>query len=174
MIGTEYLLRRLSKLLILICSLAVSVEATETQHFFFKNGFTAPYNQEYVNAVLHEPEDVTSKPLSLELTFREDTRLVTPTQFNFYLIQSLDVYSTYRGLKYSCITEANPIVFGGSKPSALELVLFKAVVIGAMKSIYDQNPDEWQFFQTAANYTTGYAVVNNFDIIRKAKDICPK
>ncbi len=161
-----------SKLLILICLLAVSIEATETQEFFFKHGFTAPYNQEYVNTVLHEPEDVTSKTL-LDLSF-VDTQLVTPTRFNFYLIQSLDVYSTYRGLKYSCITEANPIVFGGSKPSALELVLFKAVVIGAMKSIYYQNPDEWQFFQTAANYTTGYAVVNNFDIIRKAKDICPK
>ena len=161
-----------SKLLCLICLLAVSIEATETQEFFFKHGFTAPYNQEYVNEVLHKPVDVTSKTL-LDLSF-VDTQLVTPTQFNFYLIQSLDVYSTYRGLKYSCITEANPIVFGGSKPSALELILFKTVIIGAMKSIYGQNTDEWQFFQTAANYTTGYAVVNNFNIIRKAKDICPK
>lgn len=166
-----------SKLLILICLLAVSIEATETQHFFFKNGFTAPYNQEYVDKVLYEPEDVTSKPLSLELTFREDTQLVTPTQFSFYLIQSLDVYSTYRGLKYSCVFEANPLVPGGQKPSALELVLFKAVVIGLMKSIYGQNPDEWQFFQTAANYSTGYAVVNNFNIlkdVKDAKDYCPK
>ena len=161
-----------SKLLCLICLLAVSIEATETQEFFFKHGFTAPYNQEYVNEVLHKPVDVTSKTL-LDLSF-VDTQLVTPTQFNFYLIQSLDMYSTYRGLKYSCITEANPFVFGGSKPSALELVLFKAVIIGTMKSIYGQHPDEWQFFQTAANYTTGYAVVNNFNIIRKAKDICPK
>ena len=163
-----------SKLLCLICLLAVSIEATETQHFFFKHGYTAPYNQEYVDEVLYELEDVTSKPLSLELTFREDTRLVTPTRFSFYLIQSLDVYSTYRGLKYSCVYEKNPLVLGGSEPSAAELILFKAVVIGVMKSIYGQNPDEWQFFQTAANYTTGYAVVNNFNIIRDAKDWCPK
>ena len=163
-----------SKLLILICLLAVSIEATETQHFFFKNGFTAPYNQEYVDKVLYEPEDVTSKPLSLELSFREDTRLVTPTRFSFYLIQSLDVYSTYRGLKYSCVYEANPAVFGGSEPSAAELILYKAVIIGVMKSIYGQNPDEWQFFQTAANYTTGFAVVNNYDVIKEAKDYCPK
>ena len=168
----EYSLQLPSKLLCLICLLAVSIEATERQEFFFKHGFTAPYNQEYVDKVLYEPEDVTSKIL-LDLSF-VDAQLVTPTRFNFYLIQSLDVYSTYRGLKYSCITEANPLVFGGSKPSALELVLFKAVVIGAMKSIYSENPDEWQFFQTAANYSTGYAVVNNFNIIRKAKDICPK
>ena len=71
-------------------------------------------------------------------------------------------------------SEKNPIVFGGSDPSALELILFKAVVIGVMKSIYGQNPEEWQFFQTAANYSTGYAVVNNFNIIKEAKDYCPK
>ena len=164
----------LNRILIIACLLAIPVNASETQHFFFKNGFTAPYNQEYVDRVLYEPEDVTSKPLSLELTFREDTRLVTPTRFSFYLIQSLDVYSTYRGLKYSCVYEKNPLVLGGSEPSAAELILFKAVVIGVMKSIYGQNPDEWQFFQTAANYTTGYAVVNNFDIIKEAKDYCPK
>ena len=161
-----------SKLLCLICLLAVSIEATERQEFFFKHGFTAPYNQEYVDKVLYEPEDVTSKIL-LDLSF-VDTQLVTPTRFNFYLIQSLDVYSTYRGLKYSCITEANPFVFGGSKPSALELVLFKAVIIGMMRSIYGHDLEEWEYFQTAANYTTGYAVVNNFSIIKKAKDICPK
>lgn len=161
-----------SKLLCLICLLAVSIEATETQEFFFKLGFTAPYTQEYVNEVLHKPVDVTSKTL-LDLSF-VDTQLVTPTRFNFYLIQSLDMYSTYRGLKYSCITEANPFVFGGSKPSALELVLFKAVIIGMMRSIYGHDLEEWEYFQTAANYTTGYAVVNNFSIIKKAKDICPK
>ena len=161
-----------SKLLCLICLLAVSIEATETQEFFFKLGFTAPYTQEYVDEVLHKPVDVTSKTL-LDLSF-VDTQLVTPTRFNFYLIQSLDMYSTYRGLKYSCITEANPFVFGGSKPSALELVLFKAVIIGMMRSIYGHDLEEWEYFQTAANYTTGYAVVNNFSIIKKAKDICPK
>ena len=160
-----------SKLLILICLLSVPIEAS--QHFFFKHGYTAPYNQEYVDEVLYEPEDVTSKTL-LELRFREDTRLVTPTQFSFYLIQSLDVYSTYRGVKYSCVFEANPLVPGGQKPSAAELILYKAVIIGLMKSIYGQNPDEWQFFQTAANYTTGFAVVNNFNIIKDAKDYCPK
>ena len=167
-------MRLQSKLLILICLLAVSIEATETQHFFFKNGFTAPYNQEYVDKVLYEPEDVTSKSLSLELSFKEDTRLVTPTRFSFYLIQSLDVYSTYRGLKYSCVYEKNPAVFGGSEPSALELILFKAVIIGTVKSIYGHNPEDWQYFQTAANFTTGLAVVNNFDIIKEAKDYCPK
>ena len=161
----------LSKLLIVACVLAVPVNASETQHFLFKHGFTAPYNQEYVNKVLYEPEDVTSKIPPLELTFKEPLSF---TQFNFYLVQALDVYSTYRGLKYSCVSEANPLVPGGSKPSAAELVLFKVVIIGIIKSIYGQDPEEWQFFQTAANYTTSIAVINNFDVIKEAKDYCPK
>ena len=72
----------LNRILIIACLLAIPVNASETQHFFFKNGFTAPYNQEYVDKVLYEPVDAISKTL-LELTF-EDTRLVTPTQFSFY------------------------------------------------------------------------------------------
>lgn len=162
----------LNSILIIVCLIAVPVNALETQHFFFKHGFTAPFNQEYVNDVLYEPIDAISKTL-LELTF-EDTQLVTPTRFNFYLMQSLDVYSTYRGLKYPCVYEANPVVFGGSEPSVLELILFKAVVIGTVKSIYGRNPEDWQYFQTAANFTTGLAVVNNFNIIRDAKDNCPR
>jgi len=162
----------LNRILIIACLLAIPVNASETQHFFFKNGFTAPYNQEYVDRVLYEPVDAISKTL-LELTF-EDTQLVTPTRFNFYLMQSLDVYSTYRGLKYPCVYEANPVVFGGSEPSVLELILFKAVIIGTVKSIYGHNPEDWQYFQTAANFTTGLAVVNNFNIIRDAKDNCPR
>ena len=162
----------LNRILIIACLLAIPVNASETQHFFFKNGFTAPYNQEYVDRVLYEPVDAISKTL-LELTF-EDTQLVTPTRFNFYLMQSLDVYSTYRGLKYPCVYEANPIVFGGSEPSVLELILFKAVVIGTVKSIYEHNPEDWQYFQTAANYATGLAVFNNFQVMSDAKSRCPK
>ena len=160
-----------SKLLILICLLAVPVNALETQKIFFKAGFTVPYNQEYINKALYEPEDVTSKILPLELTFKEPLSF---TQFNFYLVQALDVYTTYYGLKYSCVSEANPLVPGGSKPSAAELVLFKVAIIGLIKSIYGQDPEEWQFFQTAAIYTTSIAVVNNYNVIKEAKDYCPK
>ena len=160
-----------SKLLILICLLAVPVNALETQKIFFKAGFTVPYNQEYVDEVLYEPEDVTSKIPPLELTFKEPLSF---TQFNFYLVQALDVYTTYYGLKYSCVSEANPLVPGGSKPSAAELVLFKVAIIGLIKSIYGQDPGEWQFFQSAAIYTTSIAVVNNYNVIKEAKDYCPK
>ena len=160
-----------SKLLILICLLAVPVNALETQKIFFKAGFTVPYNQEYVDEVLYEPEDVTSKILPLELTFKEPLSF---TQFNFYLVQALDVYTTYYGLKYSCVSEANPLVPGGSKPSAAELVLFKVAIIGLIKSIYGQDPEEWQFFQAAAIYTTSIAVANNFQVISDAKEECPK
>jgi hypothetical protein len=161
----------LNSILIIVCLLAGTVNASETQHFFFKHGFTAPYNQEYVNDVLYEPIDVTSKISPFELTFK-DSPLITLTQFNFYLFQALDVYSTYRGLKYSCVSEANPFVFGGQTPSVTELVLFKVITIGLIKSIYDD--EMWPQIQAVTNYTSSIAVANNFRVISDAKDYCPK
>ena len=167
----EYSLRRLSSILIIACLLAGTVNASETQHFFFKHGFTAPYNQEYVNDVLYEPIDVASKISPFELTFK-DPPLITLTQFNFYLFQALDVYTTYRGLKYSCISEANPFVFGGQTPSVTELVLFKVIIIGLIKSMYDDGM--WPQIQQVTNYTSSVAVANNFQVIKEAKEECPK
>ena len=162
----------LNSILIIVCLLAVPVNASETQHFFFKHGFTAPYNQEYVNEVLYEPLDITPKIQPLELTFKE-VRPITLTQFNFYLTQSLDVYTTYRGLKYPCVYETNPVVFGGAAPSAGELILFKVVFIGIMKRYFDSTRD-WEYFQRYGGYTTGLAVINNLQVIRDAKDNCPR
>ena len=160
----------LNSILIIACLLAVPVNASETQHFFFKHGFTAPYNQEYVNEVLYEPLDITPKIQPLELTFK-DVRPITLTQFNFYLFQALDVYTTYRGLKYSCISEANPFVFGGQTPSVTELVLFKVIIIGLIKSMYDD--EMWPQIQQVTNYTSSVAVANNFQVISDAKKACP-
>jgi len=160
----------LNSILIIVCLLAGTVNASETQHFFFKHGFTAPYNQEYVNDVLYEPIDVTSKIPPLELTFK-DPLSITLTQFSFYLIQSLDVYTTYRGLKYSCVSEANPFVFGGQTPSVTELVLFKVIIIGLIKSMYDD--EMWPQIQQVTNYTSSVAVANNFQVISDAKKECP-
>ena len=167
----EYSLPRLSSILIIACLLAGTVNASETQHFFFKHGFTAPYKQEYVNDVLYEPIDVTSKISPFELTFK-DPPLITLTQFNFYLFQALDVYTTYRGLKYSCISEANPFVFGGQTPSVTELVLFKVIIIGLIKSMYDD--EMWPQIQAVTNYTSSIAVANNFKVISEAKTACPR
>ena len=163
-----YSLLLLNRILIIACLLAIPVNASETQQFFFKHGFTAPFNQEYVDRVLYEPADVISKTL-LELTF-EDTQLVTQTQFSFYLIQTLDVYSTYRGLKYPCVYEANPVL--SESPSVAELVLFKVILIRLLKGLYDD--ETWEVFQKTSNYATGLAVLNNFQVMSDAKNFCPK
>lgn len=40
----------------------------------------------------------------------------TPGQYTiFWTLQVLDVYSTYRGLQYDCVREANPVLGGRSK-----------------------------------------------------------
>ena len=87
-------------------------------------------------------------------------------------MQSLDVYTTYRGLKYPCVYETNPVVFGGAAPSAVELIMFKVVFIGIMKGFYGSTKD-WEYFQRYGGYTTGLAVINNLQVISDAKKACP-
>ena len=58
----------------------------------------------------------------------EFTEMATDTQYKiFWTLQVLDVYSTYRGLKYRCVYEANPIV--GPNPDLARLVTHKTVFL---------------------------------------------
>ena len=59
----------------------------------------------------------------------------------FLLIHALDVYTTYKGLKYDCIKEANPLV--GERPSLAKLLLFKTGIIMGLEAVYGQHPNEW-------------------------------
>ena len=58
-------------------------------------------------------------------------RLVEPpTQIDWVLfvgLQVADVYTTYRGLKYDCVREMNPII--GERHSVGDMVFTKIVII---------------------------------------------
>jgi hypothetical protein len=45
----------------------------------------------------------------------------------FWTLQVLDVYSTYRGLKYDCVREINPIL--GPDPSVAQMVTHKTIFL---------------------------------------------
>ena len=135
---------------------------SETQKYLIRNGQTIPYNKTFVKRVVvgkarimpngaiinipHGTEFVPSfhdlkynkKWQIKELKFNENS---SSYETNFLLIHALDVYSTYKGLKYSCISEANPLV--GKHPSLAELILFKVVMIAGLESVYGDFPVEW-------------------------------
>ena len=54
----------------------------------------------------------------------------------FTALQLADVYTTYRGLKYNCVKEINPLV--GERPSVSQMVFLKvATLTPAIQIDYD-------------------------------------
>lgn len=150
---------------------------SETQKFLIRNGQVIPYNKEFVQrvvvgkvrigkngALINMPKQNLAYPtLDLNFDFEEKSSYIPM----FLLIHALDVYSTYQGLKYDCISERNPLV--GERPSLAKLLLFKTGIIMGLEAVYGQHPNEWTVFQITSAYTTGIVVQNNFDIIKNAK-----
>ena len=182
-----FLSRLLSSLLLLIALPAYAYvpdqldigysNLSDTQKFLIRNGQTIPYNKEFIQrvvvgkvrigkngALINMPkQDLAYPTLDLNFDFEEKSSYIPM----FLLIHALDVYSTYRGLKYDCIKEANPLV--GERPSLAKLLLFKTGIIMGLEAVYGQHPNEWTVFQITSAYSTGVVVINNFQLTKEAK-----
>ena len=89
----------------------------------------------------------------------------------WYLLNALDVHSTLKGLKYSCITEANPIL--PTVPHRDNLLIHKSIVLSSFFNL-DRWADEeiW-----VMNLVMASVVINNYRIVNKSKKNptgCPK
>ena len=170
---------------------------SETKKYLIRNGVTIPYNTQFVRRVVvgkakimpngaiiniphgpdlvpslhdlrndpklqHKDKEVLLKDLNFDF---EDQSSYLPA---FLLIHALDVYSTYKGLKYDCVSERNPLV--GRYPSLAELLLFKTGIIIGLEALYGEYENDWKVFQITSAFTTGIVVHNNFDIIRDARN----
>lgn len=90
----------------------------------------------------------------------------------FWTSQVLDVYSTYRGLKYDCVREANPLL--SDIPEVPEMIGLKLVVIGSLGNLAKEDVNFWYGWKLGAATTTSIVVANNFRILRKAEGRCDR
>ena len=90
----------------------------------------------------------------------------------FVTLQVLDVYTTYRGLKYDCVRELNPIF--GQRPSLDRMVLTKlAILYPAVE--YDIARGNWQQKDVrSVNTFMALVVGNNLTVMREAEKRCIK
>ena len=89
--------------------------------------------------------------------------------YAFYTLQALDVYSTYRGLKYDCVEEANPLL--GERPGVLHMVTHKTVFLSPIWAL--QHEGVWTKQDLAWLNSAGTLVLfNNYKVWDRAHKIC--
>ena len=91
--------------------------------------------------------------------------------YAFWTIQALDVYSTHRGLKYTCIREGNPLL--PEVPSIPRMITHKTVFLAPYWLL--QGEGVYTKRDLRVINTIGTVVVyNNFNLLNDAKGRCPK
>ena len=99
----------------------------------------------------------------LEITLTEPPTLGDKTLF--WVTQSLDIYSTYRGLQYDCVEESN--LFLSDRPEVEDMVALKS-------SIFLLVPPRTAQDYKYINLITSVAAINNFVVLDRAKKRCIK
>ena len=101
----------------------------------------------------------------LNLTYKEQNAIHRKA---FVVLQVLDIYSTYRALKYDCAIEMNPIL--GDVPSVSEMVLLKSIANGYVVLQEDVSNEAFMLMNTASTLV----LVNNYKVWDKARQVCGK
>ena len=101
----------------------------------------------------------------LNLTYKEQNAMHRKA---FVVLQVLDIYSTYRALKYDCAIEMNPIL--GDVPSVSEMVLLKSIANGYVVLQKDVSNEAFMLMNTASTLV----LVNNYKVWDKARRVCGK
>lgn len=175
-------------------------QLSEVRKELIRLGHTAPYNQLTVQRVVvgkarimpngaiinlpHGPEFV---PTLNQLRYDPKWQVKEEHNFTidywterekriidilFWSAQVLDVYSTYRGLKYDCISEANPLL--PEVPDLTELIGLKLIVIGGVGNLAKEDVNFWYGWKFGSGVTTSAVTLNNFRLLRKAQRRCNK
>lgn len=133
-----------------------------------------PYGPEFVptlNQLRYDPKwQVKEEPNYTIEHWTEREKLIIDTIF--WTSQILDVYSTYRGMKYDCLVEANPLL--DDVPTVPEMVGLKLFVIGGLGNLAKDDVNFWYGWKLGAATTTSIVVANNFRLLRKAQRECKR
>lgn len=110
------------------------------------------------------------RPNQLQFTLTEP---ISNIQWaTFVTLQLADIYTTYRGLKYNCVYELNPIV--GDRPSVPKMFFVKAVVLyPAIESDIKRQALSPRTMDNI-NFLMALVVGNNYNVWHGAKRNCSK
>jgi hypothetical protein len=88
----------------------------------------------------------------------------------FWTSHAADIYTTYRGVKYECISEANPLL--PTVPNLGEMFTLKATVIWGVKTAFMTDIEYgelwWDDWKLSSGLLTSVVAYNNHRITKKA------
>ena len=87
----------------------------------------------------------------------------------FWTIHALDVYSTYRGLKYDCVKEANPLL--GERPGLAQMVTHKTIFLHPFWVLQNEGVFTKQELELY-NSVGSVVIYNNYRVWNKAHKVC--
>ena len=123
--------------------------------------------EEYLLKSIKSSSKVNLKELQFTPQYRDRTVWAT-----WYFLNALDIHSTLKGLKYSCIYEANPTL--PRVPHRDHLIIHKTLLLS---TIFNPNFNFWvDSDMVTMNSLLAVAVINNYKITNKVKNDtnCPK
>ena len=143
-------------------------------------GWTCCYRKELIDYVHQEH----SKKL-IESSLKENQKryeythhwelIDHPTNFDwtlFVTLQLADIYTTYRGLKYNCIEEANPLF--GKRPTVNDMFITKFAVLTPAIEYDREHGNLNKASIRGTNSFMALVVGHNLNVIHKAKRQCNK
>ena len=139
-------------------------------------GWTCCYPNSVVKQVQKEHSE---KLIALRLKANQNQLQFTLTEpisnakwATFAALQLADIYTTYKGLQYNCVSETNPLF--GESPSVSRMFFTKAAILGPAIEYDIENGNVTPQIIDQMNIMMSFVVINNHNVYRKAKRNCIK
>ena len=156
-----------------LLSFSASASLSQQQIHAIQNGWHAPFSDETVKQVVgypkvNIPEFEYNIPIYVPQNYWEEP-VDKWMWVLFWGIHLADIYSTYEGVKWDCIEEANPLL--PSIPTIAEMATLKGVILfPTYGAIGYENITRGELI--APLLLGAFVVDNNLKLTRKAKKRC--
>ena len=134
--------------------------------------YSVPIEWDYCETHKEECERIANFDDSILPEFDMSPPISNVQWTTFITLQILDMYTTYEGLQYDCVYEANPIF--GERPSVMKMGATKFVILYPAMVAEQKNQTLSRENLTEINFLMSLVVLNNADVANRAQNNCIK
>ena len=161
-------------LMLSLFSFNASGNLDPVQEHLIMSGYHAPYSEDTINNVLNKQkyEYQYYNNIQLDLDVKNNIWQEPADTWMwvlFWTIQLADIHSTHSGVKYDCISEANPLL--PNVPTIAEMAVLKGVVLVPTYSAIGWGDITRAELITPLILGAG-VVAHNYHLVNKARNRC--